>query len=109
MTEVRAGAARAGPSVGAPSAPKPSSSDSTPGAGAGGSGSGLGTVTVKVAGLVVLDLETVPAAAPQFGESDTTRSTGAGARGAPQWRRPAHKAPFSRGAFAGPPCRLAAA
>ena len=86
----------------APSAPKPSSSDSTPGAGAGGSGLGLGTVTVKVAGLVVLDLETVPTAAPQFGESDTTRSTGTGARRGPQWRRPAHKPPFSRGAFCGP-------
>ena len=48
----------------APSAPRPSSSDSTPGAGAGGSGSGLGTVTVKVAGLVVLDLETGPRRRP---------------------------------------------
>ena len=45
---------------------------------------GPGTATSKVADLVVLDLEAVPAARPpQFGESDTTRSTGAGLAAAP--------------------------
>lgn len=85
------------------------SSTRRPGAGAGGSGSALGTVTVKGRPAWSSSISRPsPPPTPQFGESDTTRSTGTGTRRGPQWRRPALKAPFSRGAFAGPPCRLAA-